>query len=159
MYVCVCVCDTSSIPSTSAWMWVPSMDSLQKSINLLGDATWWSSWCESFNRNTIFVNQKLCEIPLDSIAHESTLFLFQEFEQWCSTVTINIDLFEKITDLCISLLQMAHHFFAILFGHFVCKLIAWERQDLEIWNINHWILPCVKIETTKSGRKNTYINV
>lgn len=49
-------------------------------------------WRVAINYFTIFVNQELCEVPLDAIPENTTLAGLQELVYRCSTSTIYIDL-------------------------------------------------------------------
>lgn len=49
-------------------------------------------WRVSIDYFTIFVNQELCEVPLDAIPENTTLAGLQELVYRCSTSTIYIDL-------------------------------------------------------------------
>lgn len=57
------------------------------------DAERRSSWSVTVNDFTIFVNQKLGEVPLDAVSKKPAFAWFQKLVDWSSLVTVHINLY------------------------------------------------------------------
>jgi len=53
----------------------------------------------SLDNLAIFVNKKLGEVPFNTIAKEATFLRFQVLVQWCSVLTIHINLRNQVNKL------------------------------------------------------------
>ena len=81
----------------------------------------------SFLRDTVFIAQKLREVPLDGVPQESFLFTLHEHIQWVSGVTIDVYLREQI--VFSSMVQSELLDFCVRGWLLLTELIAGERQD------------------------------
>lgn len=83
----------------------------------------------TLNRFSIFVHNKLCKVPLDSIKKHSALFLLQILPQWMRTFTIHVNFFEQVK-FDLSIANEALNFFGSSW-FLVVELIAWKCKDTQ----------------------------
>lgn len=65
---------------------------LKEFFDFFCNVHWIGGWCKTIHWLPIFIDQKLGEVPLDCVAKEAALLLFQILVQWDGRVSIDIDL-------------------------------------------------------------------